>query len=49
MNDGLKENEQYIPLVSPQIQLTINNKIKSKPHIPTTIIIRKGSYTISFN
>lgn len=48
MNDGLKEHEQYIPLVSPQVQLIINNKIKSKPHIPTTIIIHKGPHTISF-
>lgn len=49
MNQGLDDDQKYIPLISPQTQLKLNEKIKHKPVIPSGIIISKGHHIVKFN
>lgn len=48
MNIDLKEQDHFIPLVSPQIQLTLNKKTTDKPTVVPSIIVNKGTFVVSF-
>ena len=48
MNKGLSQDDKFIPLISPQVQLKINEKIQSKPKIPQTIKIRRDDFVVVF-
>ena len=48
MNKDLKVSEYYIPLVSPQVMLWINDKVSAKPVVSKKLVIKRDPTTIIF-
>jgi len=49
MNKFKKQDEHYIPLISPQVQKRINDKMNTKTTILNKLVIKREPVTISFS
>tara|TARA_Y100000004_G_scaffold84656_1_gene95026 strand:+ start:2648 stop:3205 length:558 start_codon:yes stop_codon:yes gene_type:complete len=49
MNDNIQRSQLWKPIISPQVRKLLDDKEKSKKINPSSIIIKKGDYKISFD
>lgn len=49
MNDNVQKSQIWTPIISPQVKKLLDEKEKSKQINPSSIIIKKGNYNITFS